>query len=105
MIPVTRLIYGRPCPIWLERTAGPLRAASVVVADTARDPHLHLPAGLARRVRGVPRLVLVGVRVVEADGMPPTDEEGEVPLMLDDAKRQGLGSPRLLRFAAGSFTT
>ena len=45
MIPVTRLIYGRPCPIWLERTAGPLRAASVVVADTARDPHLHLPAG------------------------------------------------------------
>ena len=27
LIPVTRLIYGQPCPIWLERTSGPLRPA------------------------------------------------------------------------------
>jgi len=26
---VTRLIYGQPCPIWLNRTDGPLRATSV----------------------------------------------------------------------------
>ena len=31
LIAVTRLIYGTPAPIWLERSAGPLRAASVYV--------------------------------------------------------------------------
>ena len=29
LVPVTRLIYGQPCPIWLNRTDGPLRATSV----------------------------------------------------------------------------
>ena len=28
LVPVHRLIYGAPAPIWLERTTGPLRAAS-----------------------------------------------------------------------------
>ena len=32
-IPATRLIYGQPAPIWLERTTGPLRAASVCVDE------------------------------------------------------------------------
>ena len=33
LIPVMRTIYGTPAPIWLERSSGPLRAASVTVPD------------------------------------------------------------------------
>ena len=43
LVPVHRLIYGRPAPIWLERTSGPLRAASVFVDEEtcdATDAHL-----------------------------------------------------------------
>ncbi len=40
LIPVTRLIYGQPCPIWLERTSGPLRPASVTVDLDTVDPAL-----------------------------------------------------------------
>jgi len=37
LVPVHRLIYGRPAPIWLERTSGPLRAASAYVDEETWD--------------------------------------------------------------------
>ena len=43
LIPVTRLIYGPPAPIWLERTTGPLRAASIYVDEETADAVGNLP--------------------------------------------------------------
>ena len=37
LIPAARLIYGKPAPIWLERTTGPLRAASVYVDEETAE--------------------------------------------------------------------
>ena len=46
LIPATRLIYGQPAPIWLERTTGPLRAASVYIdEETAEGLDHELGAG------------------------------------------------------------
>ena len=61
LIPVTRLIYGQPAPIWLERTSGPLRAASVYVDEETADSQLpglldagHMLHGDASEVRTGP---------------------------------------------------
>ena len=43
LLPVTRLIYGSPAPIWLERTTGPLRAASIYVDEETADAVGNLP--------------------------------------------------------------
>ena len=37
LVPVNRLIYGSPSPIWLERSDGPLRPASITSTSLGDD--------------------------------------------------------------------